>query len=58
MGYKNPKLVAQHCFVSSFWSMFLVSWVEKMQYADWFICLVGIQDGSITTTLLRDKLRV
>ena len=23
-GYKNPKLVAQHCCVSSFWSMFLV----------------------------------
>ena len=23
-GIQNPKLVAQHCFVSSFWSMFLV----------------------------------
>ena len=23
-GHKNPKLVAQHCCVSSFWSMFLV----------------------------------
>ena len=32
--------------------------VEEMQHADWLICLVGIQDGSITTNLLRDKLRV
>ena len=24
MGYKNPKLVAYHGFVSSFWSLFLV----------------------------------
>ena len=29
-----------------------------MQHADWLICLVWIQDGSITTniTFLRDKL--
>ena len=32
--------------------------VEEMQHADWLICLVGIQDGDITTNLLRDKLRV
>ena len=32
--------------------------VEEMQHADWLICLVGIQDGSITTNLLRHKLRV
>ena len=33
-------------------------WVEEMQHADWLICLLGIQDGGITTNLLRDKLRV
>ena len=32
--------------------------VEEMQYADWLICLVWIQDGGITTNLLREKLRV
>ena len=31
--------------------------VEEMQHADWLICLVLIQDGGITTNLLRDKLR-
>ena len=53
-GYKNPPLVAQHCFVSGFLSMFLVFHqdqlvapqkyllrVEEMQHADWLICLVG-----------------
>ena len=30
--------------------------VEEMQHADWLICIVGIQDGGITTNLLRDKL--
>ena len=29
-----------------------------MQHADWLICLVWIQDGGITTNLLRDKLSV
>ena len=32
--------------------------VEEMQHADWLICSVWIQDGGITTNLLRDKLRV
>ena len=32
--------------------------VEEMQHADWLICLVGIEDGDITSNLLRDKLRV
>ena len=32
--------------------------VEEMQHADWLICLVWLQDGGITTNLLRDKLRV
>ena len=32
--------------------------VEEMQHCDWLICLVLIQDGGITTNLLRDKLRV
>ena len=69
MGYKNPKLVTEHCFVSSFWSMFLVlhlagSTLERllrvagMLHADWLICLVWTQDGGVTTNLLRDKLRV
>ena len=31
---------------------------KEMQHADWLICLVWIQDGGITTNLLRDKLRV
>ena len=31
---------------------------EEMQRADWLICLVLIQDGGITTNVLRDKLRV
>ena len=70
MGYKIPKLVAQHCSVSSrCFSFFTLQdqlamqqkhllQVEEMQHADWLICLVGIQDGSIATNLLRDKLRV
>ena len=32
--------------------------VEEMQHADWLICSVWIQDGGITTNLLRDELRL
>ena len=28
--------------------------VEEMQHADWLICLLELQDGVITTNLLRD----
>ena len=32
--------------------------VEEMQHADLLICFVGIQDGSITSNLLLNKLRI
>ena len=58
MRYKSPQLVAQHCFVASFESMFgvfhprdvLVAQqkhllrVEGKQRAGWSIFLVRIQD--------------
>ena len=52
--YEIPKLVAQHCFVPSFGSMFrafhlarstcraTIKFVEETQRADWLICLVWI----------------
>jgi len=49
MKYKNPQLVAQHCFVASF-ALFTLHdqldpqqkhllRVDEMQHSDWLICL-------------------
>ena len=51
--YKNPKLVAQYCFVSSFWSMFLVFHLAgstcratKTFFAGWRNLLLKVEPGS------------